>query len=57
MRRVVADELDRPRLGELYLIGVDEISYRRGQRYLTLVADQRDGAVVWAGKGSVRFSV
>lgn len=49
--RVVADELDRRRLGELYLIGVDEISYRRGQRYLTLVADHQDGAVVWAGKG------
>jgi transposase len=51
VRRVVADELGRRRLGELYLIGVDEISYRRGQRYLTLVADHTDGAVVWAGKG------
>lgn len=51
VRRVVAGELDRRRLGELYLIGVDEVSYRRGQRYLTLVADHADGAVVWAGKG------
>ena len=51
VRRVVAGELERRRLGELYLIGVDEVSYRRGQRYLTLVADHRDGAVVWAGKG------
>jgi transposase len=51
VRRVVADELDRRRLGGLYLIGVDEVSYRRGQRYLTLVADHADGAVVWAGKG------
>src|SRR5712691_4329582 len=49
--RVVADELDRRRLADLYLIGVDEVSYRRGQRYLTMVADHRDGAVVWAGKG------
>jgi transposase len=49
--RVVADELERRRLGELSLIGVDEISYRRGQRYLTLVADHADGAVVWASKG------
>jgi transposase len=49
--RVVSGELERRRLGELYLIGVDEVSYRRGQRYLTLVADHTDGAVVWAGKG------
>lgn len=49
--RVVADELAHVRLTELYVIGVDEVSYRRGQRYLTLVADHWDGAVVWAGKG------
>jgi transposase len=49
--RVVADEIARRRLAELFLIGVDEISYRRGQRYLTLVADHADGAVVWADKG------
>jgi transposase len=51
VRRVVASELARRSLRELYAIGVDEISYRRGQRYLTLVADHADGAVVWAGKG------
>ncbi len=49
--RVVSERLDRRRLRDLYLIGVDEISYRRGQRYLSLVADHADGAVVWAGKG------
>jgi transposase len=39
---VVADRLD-----ELCRIGVDEVSYRRGYRYLTVVADHdRDGAVV-----------
>jgi transposase len=31
---------------------VDEVSYRKGHRYLTVVADHdRDGAVVWAGEG------
>lgn len=49
--RVVASEIARRRLADLYLIGVDEVSYRRGQRYLTLVADHEDGAVVWAGRG------
>jgi transposase len=50
--RVVADRLDDTRLDELYRIGVDEVSYRKGHRYLTVVADHdRGGAVVWAGEG------
>ncbi|MGH2576441.1 MAG: ISL3 family transposase [Actinomycetota bacterium] len=50
--RVVADRIDDSRLNELYRIGVDEISYRKGHRYLTVVADHdRAGAVVWAAEG------
>lgn len=50
--RVVADHLDDARLDELYRIGVDEVSYRKGHRYLTVVADHdRGGAVVWAAEG------
>lgn len=50
--RVVADQLDDTRLDEVYRIGVDEVSYRKGHRYLTVVADHdRDGAVIWAGEG------
>jgi len=30
---------------------VDEISYRRGQRYLTTVVDHQIGAIVWAAPG------
>ncbi|MGH9261187.1 MAG: ISL3 family transposase, partial [Acidimicrobiales bacterium] len=49
---VVADSLDTGRLDGLYRIGVDEVSYRKGHRYLTVVADHdRDGAVVWAKAG------
>jgi transposase len=49
---VVADHLDAARLDGLFRIGVDEVSYRKGHRYLTVVADHdRDGAVVWAGEG------
>jgi hypothetical protein len=33
--RVVADHIDDTRLDGLYRIGVDEISYKRGHRYLT----------------------
>jgi transposase len=49
---VVADQLDTGRLDGLFRIGVDEVSYRKGHRYLTVVADHdRDGAVVWAKEG------
>jgi transposase len=49
---VVADHLDRSRLDGLVRIGVDEVSYRTGHRYLTVVADHdHDGAVVWAREG------
>ena len=50
--RVVASEVrPRLRLDGLKRIGIDEISYRRGQRYLTLVVDHQSGRVVWVGEG------
>jgi transposase len=49
--RVVADRLDERRLAGLIAVGVDEISYRRGQRYLTSVVDHRSGAIVWCAAG------
>ena len=52
--RVVADHIDDRRLDGLYRIGVDEISYRRGHKYLTVVADHDTGRVVWVGKDRTR---
>lgn len=50
--RVVATSIDDTRLNGLFRIGVDEVSYRKGHRYLTVVADHdRDGSVVWAAEG------
>ncbi len=51
VQRVVADHLDERRLHGLVAIGCDEISYRRGQRYLTSVADHCSGAIVWCAPG------
>jgi len=51
VQRVVADHLDQTRLEGLVAIGVDEISYRRGQRYLTSVVDHNGGAIVWCAPG------
>ena len=51
VERVVADHIDESRLEGLVAIGVDEISYRRGQRYLTSVVDHGSGAIVWCAPG------
>ena len=49
---VVSATISDSRLDDLYSIGVDEVSYRKGHRYLTVVADHdRKGAVVWVGEG------
>jgi transposase len=49
--RVVADRAGRiDRLAGLRRIGIDEISYRKGQRYLLCVVDHDTGRLVWAGK-------
>lgn len=39
------------RLEGLVRIGVDEISYKRGHRYLTVVVDHDTGRLVWAAPG------
>lgn len=55
--RVVEEHLDDSRLDDLYAIGVDEISYKRGHRYLTVVADHDTGNVVWVGTGRSRATL
>jgi transposase len=52
VERVVAERLEEDRLRGLVAIGVDEISYRRGQRYLTCVADHASGAIIWAARAA-----
>lgn len=50
--RVQADiDATVDRLGGLRRIGIDEISYKRGHRYLTVVVDHDSGRLVWAAAG------
>lgn len=49
--RVVATELDPDRLDGLFRIGVDEISWRKHHKYLTLVVDHDGARVIWGAKG------
>jgi transposase len=44
-------------LDGLRRIGIDEISYRRGQRYVTVVVDHHSGRLVWAAPGRDRRTV
>jgi transposase len=50
--RVVADgRATNDLLAGLTRIGIDEISYRKGHRYLTVIVDHRTGRLVWAKEG------
>ena len=50
-RVVAARAAQTDRLTGLRRIGVDEISYRKGHRYLLCVVDPDTGRLVWANKG------
>lgn len=51
VRRVVDQFLPPDLLDDLEFIGVDETSYKRGHRYITVVTNLMTGLVVWVGKG------
>jgi transposase len=50
-RRVVAEQLDGSLLKDLRFLGVDEISYGRPRKFLTVVVDHEKGRVIWAHEG------
>ena len=50
--RVVADGREtNDLLAGLARIGIDEIAYRKGHRYLTVIVDHTSGRLVWAREG------
>lgn len=50
VRHVVADGLKRRPWKPLHIIGVDEVSRKRGHRYLTLVYDLQRHRLIWIGE-------
>ena len=42
--------LARRRWEPLHLVGIDEVSRRKGRQYLTIVYDLRRGRAVWVGR-------
>ena len=52
LQRVLADERKRVDVfANLERIGIDEIAYKKGHRYLTVVVNHATGRLVWAGPG------
>ena len=59
IERVLAEQAARrgDSLAGLRRIGIDELSYRKGQRSITLVVDHDSGRLVWAQDGRDRKTV
>jgi transposase len=56
--RVNADHTGHTdRLDGLQRIGIDEIAYRKGRRYLTVIVDHDTGRLVWAHEGATKQSL
>jgi transposase len=51
IERVGTELIDGDRLSELFEISIDEVAWRKGHRYLTLVGDHRRGCVAWGCEG------
>lgn len=51
IQRVGEELIDGDRLSDLFEISIDEVAWRKGHRYLTLVGDHRRGCVVWGTEG------
>jgi transposase len=52
IERVGGELLDEDRLNDLFEISIDEVAWRKGHKYLTLVGDHRRRAVVWGSEGA-----
>ncbi len=56
--RVATEALGRvDLLSGLVAIAIDEVKYKKGQRYLTVVCDHLSGKVIWAAKGRTKDTV
>jgi len=51
IKRVGDELLPADRLNSLFEISLDEVAWRTGHRYLTLVGDHRNSCVVWGTEG------
>ncbi len=57
LHRVITRTRADHRIRGLVTLGVDEISYRKGQKYATIVYDLDRSCVVWVGEGKGRATI
>jgi transposase len=57
VKRVVRRKLPEGRLERLYVIGLDEVSYRKGHKYISIIADHQSGSPVWMGEGRSQATI
>ena len=55
--RVVDRKLDKDRLDALFSIGIDEVSYRKGHKYMSVVVSHATGTPVWIGERRSRETI
>jgi len=51
IERVGQELIDGERLSGLFEISIDEVAWRKGHRYLTIIGDHRRRCVVWGAEG------
>ena len=51
IKRVGEELLPADRLQALFEISIDEVAWRKGHKYLTLIGDHREGCVAWGTEG------
>lgn len=57
LHRTITRTRDGHRIRGLKSIGIDEVSYQKGHKYVTVVYDLKRGRVVWVGKGKARDTI
>jgi transposase len=57
LHRVISRVRDGHRIRALKTVGIDEVSYLKGHKYVTVVYDLDRSCVVWVGKGKARETI
>ena len=57
LHRIITRVRTGHKIRKLKMIGIDEISYRKGHKYATVVYDLERSCVVWIGAGKVRDTI
>lgn len=57
LHRTIARTRDGHRIRDLKAIGIDEVKFRKGHKYVTVVYDLERSRVVWVGPGKARSTI